>query len=68
ADDVRCSHGATIGQLDEKSIFYLRSRGIPEAQARHLLQQAFVGEAIEAMPNDAVRAWALGKLAAKFNA
>ncbi|MEL7421498.1 MAG: Fe-S cluster assembly protein SufD [Bacteroidota bacterium] len=68
ADDVRCSHGATIGQLDEKSIFYLRSRGIPEAQARHLLQQAFVGEAIEAMPNDAVREWALGKLAAKFNA
>ena len=68
ADDVRCSHGATIGQMDEKSIFYLRSRGIPEAQARHLLQQAFVAEVIEAMPNDAVREWALSKLAAKFNA
>lgn len=68
ADDVRCSHGATIGQLDEKSVFYLRSRGIPEAQARQLLQQAFIGEVIEEMPNDAIREWALGKLADKFSA
>jgi len=68
ADDVRCSHGATIGQLDEKSVFYLRSRGIPEAQARQLLQQAFVGEVVEEMPHDAIREWALQKLEDKFNA
>ncbi|MEM6698892.1 MAG: Fe-S cluster assembly protein SufD [Bacteroidota bacterium] len=54
ADDVRCSHGATIGQLDEGSIFYLRSRGIPEGQAKGLLQKAFVAEAIEAMKIDAI--------------
>lgn len=68
ADDVRCSHGATIGQLDEKSVFYLRSRGIPEAKARQLLQQAFVGEVIEAMPNDVIRAWAMTKLIHKLGA
>lgn len=47
ADDVKCSHGATIGQLDEASVFYLRSRGINDADARALLQYAFLGEVIE---------------------
>ena len=42
ADDVKCSHGATIGQIDEDSLFYLRSRGIEEAEARSLLTYAFV--------------------------
>ena len=42
ADDVVCSHGATVGQLDENSIFYLRSRGIPQAQAKTQLAQAFL--------------------------
>ncbi|MEM1326271.1 MAG: Fe-S cluster assembly protein SufD [Bacteroidota bacterium] len=55
ADDVRCSHGATIGQMDEGSVFYLRSRGIPEAKAKNLLQRAFVGEAVEAMPLEVVQ-------------
>ena len=40
ADDVKCSHGATTGQLDETALFYLRSRGIPEALARNLLIQS----------------------------
>lgn len=44
ADDVRCTHGATIGQLDEDSVFYLRSRGIPDEQARHMLIYAFAAE------------------------
>lgn len=44
ADDVKCSHGATVGQLDEKALFYMRQRGIPEAEARMMLMQAFVGE------------------------
>jgi Fe-S cluster assembly protein SufD len=41
ADDVKCSHGATVGQMDESALFFLRARGIPEAQAKVLLMQAF---------------------------
>ena len=41
ADDVKCSHGATVGQLDDEALFYLRSRGIPEAKAHSILQYAF---------------------------
>jgi len=44
ADDVKCTHGATIGQLDEKALYYLRSRGLDEATARELLLFAFAGE------------------------
>jgi Fe-S cluster assembly protein SufD len=47
ADDVKCSHGATIGALDEDQVFYLRSRGIPEAQARSMLIRAFLEAALE---------------------
>ena len=47
ADDVKCTHGATVGQLNEESIFYLRSRGIPEPTARRMLIHAFAGEIIE---------------------
>ena len=46
ADDVRCTHGATIGRLDAESLFYLRSRGIGEADARRLLIEAFMGEVV----------------------
>jgi len=55
ADDVKCSHGATTGQLDETSLFYLRSRGIPEALARNLLIQSFLGESLAEISNLAVR-------------
>ena len=47
ADDVKCSHGATIGQLDETAKFYMQSRGIPEAEAKLLLMFAFTGDVIE---------------------
>ncbi|MFQ5429603.1 MAG: Fe-S cluster assembly protein SufD, partial [Phycisphaerae bacterium] len=46
ADDVKCTHGATIGQIDPQAVFYLRSRGIPDAAARALLIYAFAGESI----------------------
>jgi len=46
ADDVKCTHGATIGQLDEEALFYMRSRGIAEAAARRLLLLAFAGESL----------------------
>ena len=49
ADDVKCTHGATIGQIEENALFYLRSRGIDEASARRLLLAAFAGECLERM-------------------
>ena len=56
ADDVKCSHGATVGALDAEQLFYLRSRGIPDAKARSLLIRAFLAEALEPVTNDTVRA------------
>ena len=55
ADDVKCSHGATTGQIDETALFYLRSRGIPEILARNLLVQSFLGEALEEISEDDIR-------------
>ena len=49
ADDVKCSHGATAGELDKQALFYLRARGIPEAQARSILVEAFLSETIDAI-------------------
>lgn len=49
ADDVKCTHGATIGQIDENALFYLRSRGLDEDSARGLLLFAFAGECLERM-------------------
>ncbi len=56
ADDVKCTHGATIGQLNEESIFYLRARGIGADNARRMLIHAFAGEIIARVQHDAVRA------------
>lgn len=47
ADDVKCSHGATVGQLDQNALFYMRTRGIPESEARMLLMFAFMGDVID---------------------
>ncbi|MEO1253203.1 MAG: Fe-S cluster assembly protein SufD [Pseudomonadota bacterium] len=55
ADDVECAHGSTAGALDEDALFYLRQRGLSEAEARGLLIEAFVGEAIDAIDNDSIR-------------
>ena len=49
ADDVKCSHGCTIGQLDESAMFYLRSRGIPEKEAKALLMYAFANNVLESV-------------------
>ena len=48
-DEVKCSHGATTGQLDTDALFYMRTRGIPEAEARTMLMQAFMIDVIETM-------------------
>ena len=57
ADDVRCTHGATIGQMDPEALFYLRSRGVGERQARELLIYAFAAEILDHMKPRAVRDW-----------
>jgi Fe-S cluster assembly protein SufD len=56
ADDVKCSHGATVGELDRGQIFYLRSRGVPEAEARAILVRAFLTEALDAIADEGFRA------------
>lgn len=56
ADDVKCSHGATVGQLDRDALFYLRSRGMDEEEARGLLTYAFCREVVDRLEIDAARA------------
>ncbi len=56
ANDVRCTHGAAIGQMDEDAIFYLRARGIAKRQARRMLIRAFVGDVLKDMPFEPLRA------------
>jgi Fe-S cluster assembly protein SufD len=51
ADDVKCAHGAAVGDLDADSLFYLRARGIPEAEARGLLLHAFLEDAVAEIAN-----------------
>ncbi|MDR3509359.1 MAG: Fe-S cluster assembly protein SufD [Caulobacteraceae bacterium] len=61
ADDVACAHGNTVGAIDEDALFYARQRGIPEAEARAMLTEAFVGEVVDRIAHegarDAARAW-----------
>jgi len=65
ADDVVCGHGSTSGQIDEDLLFYLEARGIPEREARALLIQAFVGEAVERIEHEGLRGTLL-KASAKW--
>jgi Fe-S cluster assembly protein SufD len=55
ADDVKCAHGATVGELDRNALFYLRTRGVPESEAKALLTQAFVANALDRIGEDVVR-------------
>ena len=67
ADDVKCSHGASIGQLDEKSLFYFQSRGIDKASAEAMLCLGFVNEKVEQIPSAPMQALAQHKLGQFFN-
>lgn len=67
ADDVKCSHGATLGQIDEGMLFYLRARGLDKKQAAEILNQAFIAEVIDTMKLDELKALLYSQLAAKFN-
>ena len=68
ADDVACAHGNTVGALDEDALFYARQRGMPEAEARALLTEAFIGEVVDRIGHDGarevVRAWVADRLRA----
>lgn len=66
ADDVKCSHGATVGDLDEAALFYLESRGIPVAEARRMLIEAFATEVIERIEDDAALRAHLGRHVARW--
>ena len=56
ADDVKCGHGATVGALDDDALFYLRSRGVPDREARALLVDAFVEDSFESLGEGQLRA------------
>ncbi|MEQ9619171.1 MAG: Fe-S cluster assembly protein SufD [Deltaproteobacteria bacterium] len=57
ADDVKCTHGATIGQMDENAVFYLRSRGIPDETARDILMSAFTSATLESIKIEQIRSY-----------
>ena len=67
ADDVRCSHGCTIGQLDEKALFYMQQRGIPKKEARGLLMYAFANTVLESVKISEVRDRITKLIANKLN-
>jgi len=67
ADDVKCSHGSTTGQLDEEAVFYLRSRGISDAAARQMVVAAFMQDVFSKVVSKEVKAYIYAKLAKRFN-
>jgi Fe-S cluster assembly protein SufD len=67
ADDVKCSHGCTIGQFDEEALFYARSRGIGETEAKAMLVHAFVGDVLEGFAVQEVRLEVEHRLATKHS-
>ena len=66
ADDVKCSHGSTTGQLDEEAVFYLRARGLSEKSARKLMVSAFIGDVLDKIENEDVLSFTHGLLKARF--
>jgi Fe-S cluster assembly protein SufD len=62
ADEVRCTHGATVGQLDDEALYYLRSRGIGADAARRLLVDAFADQVVDTVSDDGVRAWIANRI------
>jgi len=62
ADDVKCSHGTTTGQMDENALFYLKSRGLGDESAKKLLATAFVNDVLNKVEKEAVRSYVTGEL------
>ncbi|WP_028007698.1 SufB/SufD family protein [Solimonas flava] len=68
ADDVKCAHGASCGQLDDAAVFYLRARGVPEAQARALLIYSFINDVLARVPHVALRLRLARRITARLGA
>ncbi len=66
ADDVKCAHGASVGDLDEAALFYLRARGIPAEEARHMLIEGFLRDVVDGADDAAIREYLLRRLAARL--
>jgi Fe-S cluster assembly protein SufD len=66
ADDVKCSHGSTTGQLDEEAIFYLRARGLSRKSARHIMVSAFIGDVLDKITNENIKTYTLSLLNDRF--
>lgn len=66
ADDVKCSHGATVGQLDEEALFYMQARAIGKVEAHKLLTKAFMGEVIEKIDNEFIKEIFIGLIEDKL--
>jgi Fe-S cluster assembly protein SufD len=67
ADDVKCSHGSTTGQLDQEALFYLQCRGLSHAKAKQMLVNAFVGEVIERLSSHELREWVWSRFEEKLS-
>lgn len=67
ADDVKCSHGSTTGQLDLEAVFYLRSRGISEIDARSMVVAAFMHDVLSKVASNDIKSYIYQQLAARFN-
>jgi Fe-S cluster assembly protein SufD len=67
ADDVKCAHGASVGDLDEAALFYLRARGIPLEEARRLLVEGFLREPVEGIADPAIREHLLSRLTERLS-
>lgn len=66
ADDVKCSHGATTGQMDEQMLFYLQARGLSKKLAMAILNQAFIGEVVSTVKNEPLKAWLTDLIEKRF--
>ena len=62
ADDVKCSHGAASGELDQEQLFYLRSRGIDEEEARQMLIDAYLTDVVARVDDPEIRDWLRGQI------
>jgi Fe-S cluster assembly protein SufD len=65
ANDVRCTHGATVSQVEEEHLFYLESRGIPRTEAQKLIVEGFFRPVIDRIPDEEIQAFLEGAIARK---
>ena len=67
ADQVKCSHGSTSSPVSEEELFYLKARGIPDAEARHLIVMGFADDVIQRIGNEAIEEMIHSRVEEKFS-